>query len=988
MGIMQDDFRTKILQGEILMLIHDLGKLDWRFLEGATSDHGTDLTSIHTIEYLGDLSVPKDKDNRRSEAVDRILNAEVPLPKWQETLRRQISWLAIGEQDRLTRLGSLIALHHLCMPRKREDAREFYFSHGDAGGKSLQLGKSWYHPGQLLSMLADTCDSHFSKGDGGDPIQNRKTLHLAFPLGGCEMPLSEEKVRQDASRLADRLCAWSEGIESWDSPKILSAKVRDLQAILRAIGSEHLAETRLPNNDVTLWQHSCSAAAIFKALLASCLIRDQWDQLVTENGDLTYSSQRLATLSIRWDTANFLSRSLRSNDIVGRMRALHSLTESLKRAVELELCLGNEIYRDHRGICFLIPDLKRNDAGTGEKEALKALNERILGVMDADDTVSGLRWKVLHEAHGMLLTGMLTSWGQHFDELKGDGPYPAHLWRAEWNKGGMGICPRCGLRPVSKDVSRRGSGEDRKCCHACEELRRAGSSVFEELGGSEKSDYAKSAFGDLKLSRIHNFARLLDQGEAAADGQGKKDNRLALVQGVIPLGPLYDGTLFDGMLRGPSDDYLCKKGIDWQALSRDVEKSLVKIAKGDLGSANELGAMRAIFGKRWGEVTDEKQGGIIPAGHEDGWCNDAEPGHYQRRWIENTVLSGDRIALDDPKRHAELAQRIIRFALRRHPSPSRMTRAWDEVRAFMRGAFALAQDLGIQFVPLSCDAGRFQILMSARHSLHFMQELAKRYEERFGQVRHLLPLHLSASIFYHKAPLYIAMDAARRFELMARERQDEKWELLSCEPTDHGEAYALTWRAQDGREVHWSVRARLPSGEYDAFHTWFNDDRGIPVPLKDLEPHRKYAVRPSTFDFEVLDASTRRYDIHALTGDGETTARRPHFMVPHAPGPRPYPLSELPQWQSSGTVAAVFASDKVTQSQRKIALELVSRLHNDWDPVKDRETFISMLRDILSNTLGLSGSKLDAMAQAALDGTFFDLYEWYDFIGVSTTGGN
>ncbi len=144
MGIMQDDFRTKILQGEILMLIHDLGKLDWRFLEGATSDRSTDLTSIHTVEYLGDLSAPTDEKRRRSEAVDRILKAEVQLPKWQEALRRKISWLAVGEQDRLTRLGSLIALHHLSMPRNREDAREFYFSHGNAGGKSLQQGKSWY----------------------------------------------------------------------------------------------------------------------------------------------------------------------------------------------------------------------------------------------------------------------------------------------------------------------------------------------------------------------------------------------------------------------------------------------------------------------------------------------------------------------------------------------------------------------------------------------------------------------------------------------------------------------------------------------------------------------------------------------------------------------------------------------------------------------------------------------------------------------------
>ena len=257
-------------------------------------------------------------------------------------------------------------------------------------------------------------------------------------------------------------------------------------------------------------------------------------------------------------------------------------------------------------------------------------------------------------------------------------------------------------------------------------------------------------------------------------------------------------------------------------------------------------------------------------------------------------------------------------------------------------------------------------------------------------------------------------ETARRFRRLAEKRQEEAWVLL--EKTKSDTSFVLRWRTADERLVTWKVSATLPNKQPDPYHTWFwEKDAGKrirPVPLAALEKGKTYAVRPSTFDFEVLDASTRRYDIRLA----DTSAhRRPHFMLPKA-GPRPYPLEDPMPCLELG--AKLFAQAQGKESQLKTVLELTARLHADWTvgrhtseaQAKDSDTFKTMLRDILINTLDiaspsakgptegqhsqnkkgfvLSSQDMEALVCAACDGTLFDLFEWYDFIGSSATGGN
>ena len=77
-------------------------------------------------------------------------------------------------------------------------------------------------------------------------------------------------------------------------------------------------------------------------------------------------------------------------------------------------------------------------------------------------------------------------------------------------------------------------------------------------------------------------------------------------------------------------------------------------------------------------------------------------------------------------------QAVLTWAARRHPSPSRLGRTIEQVQEFTRSAVALAQD--IPFIPLTCDAGTFQVLVPASKTLEYVRAITLLYIECFGRV--------------------------------------------------------------------------------------------------------------------------------------------------------------------------------------------------------------------------------------------------------------
>jgi len=870
-----DSIRRTILQGEILALLHDIGKLSWPFIEcGISSDEAMQKKTgqAHTVTFL----------NEKTFSTQKVLWRALPE-----------GWISDIPGTPIDVLGALTGMHH---------GNVTPYSASFAAMPKHQ--KIYPHVVPLI-MFADTADSLFSKGakSTAENVQKKESLHLASPLGGRETGLTRQSIGESAEALGLAITSWAEGIENWNDDTLVK-KRRSLIDILREHGSHHLAETRLPDNDVTLFQHSFSVASIFKALLAGRLLEGRWDGLLMENKELAHSSQELSLLALQWNEEAFLARSRRSFEIMGRRESIRSFADKVKIFVEEELALGNEIYRDHKGICFMVPSL-----GEDRSAALGNVMERLLAHIEMQSNASPMNgtlpWKLMHKESGLVLTQLLDFWNSPFDDaenLIAFGP-ASPAWMAKWKGKDWQICPRCGLHPLKITEKRTGSDAD-TACSVCREF-------------------------------IDNAAKKNSKSAKVADQFWNGTKRLALIQAVFPQDIICSGSVFRGTL-----DVKAQK---WDEKKKEVLRHWEACLKGDTAKAEEA---RTFFRKLCSMKMNE----------EDGWCSHVDTGSgaavYVRACLEAMVpelRGGARLASAEQE-----AEAILWWALSQTPAPSRMARLWEKTREFMEF------EPDVDCVPLTRDLSSFQLLVYAGDAMQILQDVTARYEAQFAHVRHLLPLHLSAIVFKSQSPLYLAMDAARRFRRIS-ERGTELWTLKSC---DDG---SLIWLTGCGREVTW----RGLGG--DKFRGWFVAEDGKPVHVSALEAGRRYEVRPSTFDYEVLDSFARRYDI--VYGEDW---KRSHYMSRSA-RPRPYPIETIADWKNNWY--GMFRASSSGEHQRKTAVELLARLHMDWPDCK-AGVFQALASDIMSVTMSrdMTQKNAESICCAACDGTFFDIYEWYDFI--------
>ena len=943
-------YKETILRAEIEILVHDLGKLSWSFVgEGCRQFDYEALLKENNIPVN-----PKDKRGKKTdnsslsaihttEFLDRNFANEKELDSLQKLLGEKLGdWLSAVPGTPLAGLGSLLRAHH--------NGRDYTVAPNEPVAHLIPL-----------AMYADTADSLYSKGSAtGVHMLQKNDIFLTSPFGTEQQRINRQLVEKDARSLHGELAAALEGWQSWSFDTLIE-KRDQIRNILKKHTSKHLAETRLPNNDVSLWQHTSSVAAIFKALLAGYLLSGQWDN-VLRNEELAHCNQSLAFLAFRWDTDAYMAHSLRSYEIVGRQARLDTLANRIARLVEITCCLGSEIYRDRNGICFLVPNieiLSQTSEDSLFHQLWSEIHEQMEEFCNGKSIGGELPWSIHTHSCGLQVGRFLDFWNNPGTPLF-QGP-KAPLWQKEWTqKSGVRpqLCPRCGVHALrvhsQQDTERIGSSDDVPC-KSCQNL-------IDE--GKGKLAQYKTHFSSDKGQLLENFFEENDTNTG----------RVALIQGVFSLQALYG--LRDGEEAPGWEHMLAPDGEDKSL------KTVDEVLKnwGLLTPKQKLDTQRRYFarllGMREKDFCTEKEG----------WCSDTAVQEDDKTRIEDAisflVFNGK---LPDMGKEKDFAARMILWGARQHPAPSRLARVWDELSSFTGWASGSSRtDMDAADwvrIPLTWDVTSFQILVPAEDSWSILREIAKAYEKRFGKVRHILPLHLSAGVFRRKAPLYIAMDAARRFRTLAGTCQSRLWKLLE-KPQIDGEFTRLTWETHDGRVVSWDVPRLLPNRDdkgaprEDLFRTWyFGEGDRLPTHLSRLLPGKSYRVWPSTFDFEVLDASVRRYDIQYL---GE---RRPHYMM-RGRGPRPYPLEIVRDWDKYlNPTNGIFKMNDDGKRQRKNAVEMLSHLHLDWDIDSMRASADTTPEGMMKDILCVTMPKLtDDLLPRTLDGSFFDLCEWADFI--------
>jgi hypothetical protein len=118
-----------------------------------------------------------------------------------------------------------------------------------------------------------------------------------------------------------------------------------------------LAETRLPNNDVTLWDQSYVAAALFKSAVAGALLNSgfPWG-----DGQIKQKTRwRLLTVAI--GTEHYEARAVKIGDWTGMQAALERFFEEVRRLIEVDLAVGSLLYRDSSAAVFSFPGEREDE---------------------------------------------------------------------------------------------------------------------------------------------------------------------------------------------------------------------------------------------------------------------------------------------------------------------------------------------------------------------------------------------------------------------------------------------------------------------------------------------------------------------------------------------------------------------------------------------------------------------------------------------------
>jgi len=145
---------------------------------------------------------------------------------------------------------------------------------------------------------------------------------------------------------------------------------------LRRTFTGTLAETRLPNNDVTLFDQSYVVAALFKSAAARAIL---------EGGSFSWNDEnlkqqtrwRLLTVGIGAD--HFETRAVKIGDWTGVRLALNDFFRKVRKLVEVDLAVGSLLYADGKVCVFSFPgeQFNHNSGDLQIEEWNKWLSERI-----------------------------------------------------------------------------------------------------------------------------------------------------------------------------------------------------------------------------------------------------------------------------------------------------------------------------------------------------------------------------------------------------------------------------------------------------------------------------------------------------------------------------------------------------------------------------------------------------------------------------------
>jgi hypothetical protein len=797
--------RDALLLAEVAAWLHDVGKFCNLHIEAHTQNGQRKWSNDHAYKVVLDnprsvIHLSKAASSlKKPNALNNVLNAQSP--KAADFISASLKYFLQKKTISLfSESYSLAELIMLGTPGFATNKNRHQLLDGKSGWLAAVLGICHH-------------EAHIDKEDppAGQGDQKWPEVFISTAFG-----YEEQKVVVDTS------------------PESLDNRLRKLPVpvtrdkVLEEF-SYGLGDTRRPINEVVLSDWGWIVSALFKPAMARALLTNQqpnirqwksWKDKIIDH-DL-----RWRLLRVNFDVLGLYAKAIKIGDLLGYKRAVERACEAVKKLIEEEYPLGNEIYRDSTGIYFTFPDLDlpadlaqeiRRRVEEVEMELAPRIAVTVGDGNTATEQLKGILGKARKEAREAL--------AQPFDSQN-----LSDCWQQQWTRVGPGnreLCPVCRLRPKR---------EKREVCGTCEQRR-----------GSRIETWEQNTAQTIWIDEIADH-----------------NDRVALLVGKFDLEDWLSGDLVQTMLvkavpnkpddctpKNPSPARLRRV---WETCQRfwteTVEQEI--LAKHKYSQGDALRYVRYLI------IPDQKTGwreNVPYDGTVDGkaisllWRAEAQ--HFVT--ISNLQLSGEIkpgqvIRLDDP----DNPRRQFNFTVQQ------VEEASDAM-----GAYA-------PYLPLLASPDQFLALVPATDALEIAEKIRAAYVEQFGKVQNRLPLFLGLVFFQRKTPLLAVMDTARRmlvseftngeWRIMNGPRNDEKKVTLSLEQNGQCITLQVPLVMGDGTtEDVWYPYFELV-GQPAAHHTYrFERDGAWWVHVKTLQAGETVRVTPSRFSYLFLESTAQRF---------------------------------------------------------------------------------------------------------------------------------
>lgn len=784
-----------------------------------------------------------------------------------------------------------------------------------------------------------------------------------------------------------------------------------------------VAETRLPNNDVTLWDQAYVAAALFKSSVAGTVLTDtgfQW-------GNNLKQRTRWRVFTVGFGIRHYEARAVKIGDWVGAQRDIERFFEQVRKLVEVDLAVGSLVYRDDETLAFTFPGEREDQTGSFDDEAADELRKAI------EQEINRLAGHLQLETPPLCrLSASTRSFVPMVQELRKAREMLAVPVHRTWsiptsgsssNSGACHVCPVCLVRLNEPPKNARTDNARKSAvCAVCRERRRCRLDAWLVGGGntiwiSEVAD-ANDRVALLSLSLgiepwldgtradslraqsiadWRRFNLVLEKVDNPVDATSPYRSLRQYVQAKLST---YDKN--DPVLKSLHEGYRCEndwlsffskivedrsESPEWNKLNDDERAAwlahqlfrklpspgrLHRFWRASEAYFNELltrfREIAAAYPNRW----RTRRLALVPnnASLNAGW-EDRET--YAGRWREGPF---EMVYLEDRKEFVTIVNLARCFDATEsseslHGQEIELKGDNGQGRTLKVKSVRTPENLGVYapVIPLDRSPQRFRVLVPLDRATVCIEAAIAKWREEFGRVWDRMPLRIAVVAFPRLTPFQAVIEATRNLEDELDRDGKETWRVEECRTRDGITALSLVRKDEKSDLI--LVPTMLPDGREDVFYPYVCvEDRRLRYPR----------------DFQHPDGQVFRHVADLHRGDGlrvdasriaavflDTTAQRFEPVAVQALGDFDRMRAT---WELLGRNAPSLTALRGVWSELEERSRTWRDLDGRWFPgAKDQ--WLALARALLQDRLGVSGTALDALIDATGTGTFEWAVEWH-----------